>query len=1757
MIAIGTPRRKIILVLCLAVIFFLLTACSDFVDQDQIHRKTENTARLEAGHPVGQTFVARHGGLNGVEIWLEPGQLDRGTIQLHLKASPQAENDWVTVALPLAQVKGPGFYRFSFPPRRDSHGKYFYAFLEIDGDTQCHRMDCIRVGAGPGDVYLDGALYYDHEPLDAQMTFRLVYAPGVIVLDLIGTAIRGLGLLAVSGLLYIVPGWALLAWLWPERLSWAEMLGLAPGLSLALYPLLLLWTDLLGVHLGPLYAWLPVLGGLVALARRYRSWRPRGSWPANHVWPDLTFIFVMGLVFAVRLLVVRTLDAPLWGDSYQHTMMAQLLVDNGGLFDSWEPYAPYRSLTVHFGFPLATALFSWFTGLASLQATFLVGQIVNGLAVLTIYPLAVRLADGNRWAGVGAVLVAGLLSPVPADYVNWGRYAQLAGQVILPVAICLLCETVRTTTTYRTASGWKVLLLAGVTLAGMMLNYYRAPFYYAAFFVAWLIAWMLPHWGANVKAWFRGFLRLAGIAGIAMLFFAPWVLHIADRHLVGMLEAGSAQSVSAKQILGSYQAWRQLGSYVPKHLLIISLIGLLWSLMRRRWSVVAIGLWAGGLASLVAARLIKLPGANLMQHFAIMIALYIPVSLLLGWLIGGAVALLREHFKLVGQCIGAGIIGGIALWSVGAQVGVVQPSYMLVTRSDMRAMAWIREHTPVDARFLVEGFRIYDGWSAVGADAGWWIPLLAGRENTMPPQYALMNEAPVEPGYTQRVVDLVARLEQTPPVSPAGVRTLCDWGITHVYIGQRQGKVGVGATQLFSPNSFIDSVYFQQVYHQDRVYVLAMDQNACDTVDLVAEDHALSISPSNSGDFAHVAAIWPHDQAPAMHEVALFRHKFALERMATQAHLSIFADTRYEVWLDGRWLGRGPARFSKHTHEYDKYALEAIQPGSHLLAVLVQWAPNARRSVSVSPLLQVKIEDQSGLVTQTSADWKAKMSDAWRKDAVPVHTWGILGPTELLDLRLLPANWMTMEYADENWPTATVKDVSPAILYRPRSIPFLTEVPITPTIRDVGLLSVGRDLYEVPPSDAPYQYQLRVITDTTVTIEMLSMPSISLTETVRIDDEALDWQPVPSRHPDVRMAGVALTSGTHSLAFTQVPQTGLTLGISKQNTRPLSLSLQQGRHAGRRLLLAEPVSQTIESVALSEYGIMLAFNELPAYAVLDLGRVVHGRLRATVEGASGAILDIGWDERLWQGRRPLPYPGSLYEEWNQTDSWIMDGTPRTIATIDARAGRYVLIAAWGNSPVKIDDLRIYEERYPVTQRGTFTSSNSLMNEVWRVGVDTLYANMTDAYADPFRERGQWWGDTYVAYHMNLAAFGDMALLRRGVRFMAEAFGEDGAPPAFAPYAGGEMTLFDYGMLWVQSVKDYWQLTEDRALLTDVYPSLMAFMAYLARHENPETGLLDISEGHWSQTAVIDWAASHYDRHGQSTVMNAFYHKTLVDAAAIASAVEDTSNAVLWQEKGELIKHQVNTLLYMENYDRYAVTLVGGKLVEEDPYIPRPHPQAWALANEVVPQDRIASVVRTTLDVLSSDPMTQNIEIYGMFWLLDALGKTGHITEAINVIENYYGYLLDLGATTWWEHFDSHLRYNASLSHAWGGAPTWFLTTYVLGARWEGGNRWSVRPAFDGVAYARGTLPLGEHGDLAVSWEQPICAQCVLSVTSPVDTHGEIVIPALDDTTLVGLNDEVVWQDGQPMAQNVFVKDEHIHVSLNDGVYRLEIERICP
>lgn len=797
-------NRRWVIALALGSTLILLTGCYDFVGRDQPYGSLEEGVILEAGHPVGQTFVARYSGLDGIEVFLRLRREGRGEIRLHLRADPQATEDLATSALPLSQIAAPGFYHFSFEPLPDSHQRYYYAFLEAIEEEQ----GTVQVGKGPAQTYPDGALYRDHEPLNAQMAFRASYNPCYMLLDLGREAVWWLEIMVMAGLLYVVPGWALLVWLWPGRqLSWIERLSFAVGLSLALYPVLLLWTDLAGLHMGFFYAWLPAIGGVIALLCRYRPWQfqlqaLRGAWRewvlSEQFWPDLTLALVAGLALALRLLMVRNLDVPIGADSYQHTVIARLIAEHGGLFESWEPYAPLLTFTYHFGFHVHVAVFHWLTGMEVIQAVIWVGQIFNWMAVLVLAPLAVRVS-GNRWAGAVAVLLAGLLSPMPAYYVNWGRYTQLAGQIILLPAILLTWKVLE-----EERRDLRLIALTWIAAGGLALTHYRIMIFYIIFVVVWVLIFL------RREVWQQTFIRAAWVGMGAVLLFFPWFVHTLAGEIILNLRRVSAASQQINAI-------GELSLYLSPVWWLTLPVAVGLGLWQRRREVLFVALWWFLLFIAVNPEQLHLPGTGVIHNFDFFIAIYIPAGVLIGYLGVYLVSqLARWQWSwpvLTLLLVGAGLS---RVWLKASMVDLAQ--HALVTRPDLQAMAWIRENTPQEAQFLVNFLAGYGGEASLGTDGGLWIPLLAGRKSAIPPlNYAA--EQGMRPDYRQWVNELAQWVPQMDIDDPKVLARLQERGVTHIYIGQQQGQVYYCGGGVLDPEALLRSFHSRLVYHQDRVWI--------------------------------------------------------------------------------------------------------------------------------------------------------------------------------------------------------------------------------------------------------------------------------------------------------------------------------------------------------------------------------------------------------------------------------------------------------------------------------------------------------------------------------------------------------------------------------------------------------------------------------------------------------------------------------------------------------------------------------------------------------------------------------------------------------------------------------------------------------------------------------------------------------------------------------------------------------------------------
>jgi hypothetical protein len=812
-------RLKVII---FVIVFCCLSACSPLIKIEQPTRIDNQTLPIDGS--VGQTFVSRYAGLKGVEVYLSPTMNKNGNFVLYLKESQDSSKIIAKATLKSSEISQPSYYRFVFPLRNNSFLKYYYFEIRSEDNAE------VSLGKAPGDTYLNGAMYLDRTPQNAQLNFNLIYDRKQALIGVFHELIQWFLYCLVGILLFILPGWALLHGLYSKwsMLSWEEKVGISAGSSLAIYPLLFLWTSVIHLHLGFLYAVIPAaLGGV------YLIWSDRSNWLglkrsiflrsnlrgtitqyyADHserFLQGIVFVVILGMVFAVRFWVIRTLDAPMWGDSYQHTVISQLLVNNNGLFNSWQPYAALSTFTYHFGFHTAVAVFYWITHLDMPHAVLWVGQILNGLAIISLYPLAMRISN-NRWSGVIAVLIAGLLSPMPMYYVNWGRYTQLAGQVILPALVFLAGELI-IISEKKSETGKQIVLLA-ILLAGLALTHYRIIIFAIIFLFSLFIVDI-----RNSKL--KTILLKIFIIGFASFtIFAPWFINIlGGKFLPFFINRVSTPVSQVSEFTLQSNSIGNLYFYLPSYLWILIFICIGIGVWQKNKTLINVCLWWFIILLATNPNWLNLPGIGLISNFALFIATYIFAGIIIGGISGLFISNFQKPLNITAHILLSLIIIFSGIWGIRKRLNDIVPSkFSLVTRPDIRAFNWIRENTHPNDRFLVNSFLAFNNTVAVGSDGGWWLSYFCERESTLPPiNYA--TERGFNPDFALSVKNISKTIQTIGDNESELINFLVQQGITHVYIGQLQGTVNNPGLSI-DPYRLITNPYLQLIFNEDRVWL--------------------------------------------------------------------------------------------------------------------------------------------------------------------------------------------------------------------------------------------------------------------------------------------------------------------------------------------------------------------------------------------------------------------------------------------------------------------------------------------------------------------------------------------------------------------------------------------------------------------------------------------------------------------------------------------------------------------------------------------------------------------------------------------------------------------------------------------------------------------------------------------------------------------------------------------------------------------------
>jgi hypothetical protein len=180
-----------------------------------------------------------------------------------------------------------------------------------------------------------------------------------------------------------------------------------------------------------------------------------------------------------------------------------------------------------------------------------------------------------------------------------------------------------------------------------------------------------------------------------------------------------------------------------------------------------------------------------------------------------------------------------------------------------------------------------------------------------------------------------------------------------------------------------------------------------------------------------------HPVVPNVDQHAVFLRAFDLDSVPASASIRLFSYTRYRLYVNGTYMGRGPSRYQNQRPEYDTREIaEKLRPGKNTVAVLVHCdAPTGRimrHAPGFAALLKLGKGDSASTIA-TDPGWQARpdLSFGPRDEA-----WASIG--ENLDARK-GFDLTNPDLSAAHWPAAVPVGGPDFFPVWPRSTPLQME----------------------------------------------------------------------------------------------------------------------------------------------------------------------------------------------------------------------------------------------------------------------------------------------------------------------------------------------------------------------------------------------------------------------------------------------------------------------------------------------------------------------------------------------------------------------------------------------------------------------------------------------------------------------------------------------------------------------------------------------
>ena len=467
-----------------------------------------------------------------------------------------------------------------------------------------------------------------------------------------------------------------------------------------------------------------------------------------------------------------------------------------------------------------------------------------------------------------------------------------------------------------------------------------------------------------------------------------------------------------------------------------------------------------------------------------------------------------------------------------------------------------------------------------------------------------------------------------------------------------------------------------------------------------------------------------------------------------------------------------------------------------------------------------------------------------------------------------------------------------------------------------------------------------------------------------------------------------------------------------------------------------------------------------SHLIADFGEETYGYLKLRDVKGRGAVKIIyaESESEMYAEELTTTEFGAL-DGWEQIE---LSATPEYRRAI-AHGFRYVHVIPVSGD-VTVGGVALDRESKGLAVRGSFRSSDPELDRIWEVAVRTLELTCREVFIEGVkRDHWVWSGDAVQSFLMNYYTFADYDGCRDTLWALR---GKD-------PVVMHLNNIMDYTFYWFDAVERYRLYSGDTAFVRQVWPRLKTLMDFALGRTDKDGRPADLP-GDW---VFIDWAPEQLHNDGVTAFEQMLLVRALEAAAGVADDVGEKAVAADYRARSAKLRAEVKPLFW--NEEMGALLHHVRKDGAPDPQLTR-YPNMFGLFwGYFTPEES----ERVAKNVILNDKVMKIQTPYMRFYELEALCALGLQKEVLGEIKSYWGGMLKLGATSFWELYnpsesgEAHYamygrRFGRSLCHAWGASPAYLLGKYYLGVvpTKPGFAAYEVKPAPGGLEWMEGDVP---------------------------------------------------------------------------------------